>query len=182
MPRRIPRQVCFGLCALVLLSTAVRAQFSVPGITDVDPFPVFGAPLDEKSGDDNYRRLPFRDLTASIHVDVNADLFYDFQSGQVRVSAADLLQQTANLIYERAKSPVRVECQSDRTPAPAAQKIAQACANALVQYLTTQEKVTNVKFISVGSAVPPPAPPDRRDPLAPLPVRKSDVIIDFAKK
>jgi len=91
-----------------------------------------------------------------------------------------MLQQAANLIYDSAKSPVRIECRSDRTPA--AQKLADACAAALTQYLVKDEKVTNVKFSSVGVSVPPPAPPDPRDPFAPLPPRQTKVLIVFGKK
>jgi hypothetical protein len=94
--------------------------------------------------------LPFRDLGNEIRIEVNADLLYSFEDTKVRLSASDLLAQAANLIYERAKSPVRIECRSDRTPAAAAQKLADACAAALMQYLVKEEKVTNVKFASVG--------------------------------
>jgi hypothetical protein len=143
---------------------------------------VFGVPLDEGHNDDAYRKLPVHELTSTIHVVVGADLLYDFRGGVVRASASDLLQQTANLIYTRAKSPVRIECNSDRTPATAVQKLTQACATAIVQYLVTQEKITTVKLTGVGVSLPPPPPPDRYDPLAPLPVHQSNVIIDFAKK
>jgi hypothetical protein len=113
---------------------------------------------------------------------VNADLLYSFEDAKVRLSASDLLAQAANLIYERAKSPVRIECRSDRAPAAAAQKLAEACAAALQQYLVKEEKVTNVKFASAGISVPPPAPPDPRDPFAPLPPRQTTVLIVFGKK
>jgi outer membrane protein OmpA-like peptidoglycan-associated protein len=96
----------------------------------------------------------------------------------VRASASDLLEQAANLIDEHAQSPVRIECRTDRTPAPVAQKLAQARASALTQYLVDQEK-TNVKFAAAGFAVPPPPPPDPRDPFAPLPLRQQTV---FGKK
>jgi hypothetical protein len=100
----------------------------------------------------------------------------------VRASADDLLAQAANLIYTRAKSPVRIECRSDRTPTATAQKLADACATALMKYLIKEEKVTNVKFASVGVSLPPPAPRDPRDPFAPLPPRQNKVLIVFGKK
>jgi hypothetical protein len=113
---------------------------------------------------------------------VNADLLYSFEDLKVRASASDLLEQAANLIYERAKSLVRIECRSDRTPPPVAAKLAQACASALTLYLVEAEKITNVKFASAGIAVPPPAPLDPRDPFAPLPPRQQTVLIVFGKK
>ena len=77
---------------------------------------------------------------------------------------------------------MRIECRSDRAPAAAAQKLADAYAAALLQYLVKEEKVTNVKLSSVGVSVPPPAPPEPRDPFAPLPPRQTKVLIVFGKK
>src|SRR5262249_12417541 len=78
-----------------------------------------------------YPPLPVHETGTEIRVEVNADLLYSFEDGKVRVSASDLLPQAANLIYERARSPVRIECRSDRMPAAAAQKLADACAAAI---------------------------------------------------
>lgn len=113
---------------------------------------------------------------------MNADLLYSFEDGKIRASASDLFQQAANLICGRAKSPVRIECRSDRPPPATTQKVAQACAAAVMAYLVNDEKVTNVKFASAGIAVPPPAPPNPPDPFAPLPPRQNNVLIVFAKK
>ena len=157
--------------AVAALTTAAAAQT-----------PLFSVPLERAPAADNYRRLPFRDIGNEIRIEVSADLLYSFEDGKVRVSASDLLEQAANLIYERARSPVRIECRSDRMPAAAAQKLADACAAALLEYLVKEEKVTNVKFAGVGVRVPPPAAPDPRDPFAPLPPRQSEVLIVFGKK
>ncbi len=115
------RSAWLSLVALAALSPPAAAQINaVPGINDsASSFPMFGIPLQE-ADKDNYRRLPFRELTGSIHIEASADLFYDFQSRQVRASGSDLLQQAANLIYDRTRSPVRIECRSDRTPPAAA--------------------------------------------------------------
>jgi hypothetical protein len=158
-----------GIGAVAALTSAAAAQ-------------VFSVPLERPRSSEIYRHLPVRDLGNEIRVEVNAELLYSFEDGKIRASAVDLLVQAANLIYERARSPVRIECRSDRTPAAAAQKLADACAAALVQYLVKEEKVTNVKFASVGVSVPPPAPPDPRDPFAPLPPRQTQVLIVFGKK
>src|SRR5215472_4631909 len=144
--------------------------------------PLFSVPLERPQSSEIYRRLPVRDAGTEVRVEVRADLLYSFEDGKVRASASDLLAQTANLIYERARSPVRIECRSDHMPAAAAQKRVDACAAALLQYLVREEKVTNVKFSSVGVSVPPPAPPDPRDPFAPLPPRQNQVLIVFGKK
>jgi hypothetical protein len=113
---------------------------------------------------------------------VNADLLYSFEDAKVRLSASDLLAQAANLIYERTKSPVRIECRSDRAPAVAAQKLGGGLCRGAPTISGQEEKVTNVKFASAGISVPPPAPPDPRDPFAPLPPRQTTVLIVFSKK
>ena len=146
-----------GLPAVAALAAVASAQVDAPG-----SFPVFSTPLERTRPSETYRRLPFHDVGNEIRIEVSADLLYSFEDAKVRLSASDLLAQAANLIYERAKSPVRIECRSDRAPAAAAQKLADACAAALLQYLVKEEKVTNVKFASVGVSVPPPAPPDPR--------------------
>ena len=141
------RLALLGILALSAFAGAAAAQT-----------PVFSVPLDRPQSSETYRRLPFRDMGNEIRIEVNADLLYSFEDAKVRLSASDLLAQAANLIYERAKSPVRIECRSDRAPAAAAQKLADACAAALLQYLVKEEKVTNVKLSSVGVSA---APPDR---------------------
>jgi hypothetical protein len=100
----------------------------------------------------------------------------------VRAGAEDYMQQTANLIFEQASGPVRIECRSDRGVPAAAQKLAAQCALAISQWLTVQEKLTKVKFITVGTAVSPPVPPDPRDLTAKPSPSQSNVTIDFAKK
>jgi len=144
--------------------------------------PLFSVPLERPQSSEIYRPLPVHEAGTEIRVEVNADLLYSFEDGKVRVSASDLLAQAANLIYERARSPVRIECRSDRMPAAAAQKLANACAAALLQYLVREEKVTNVKFSSIGVSLPPLAPPDPRDPFAPLSPRQNQVLIVFGKR
>jgi hypothetical protein len=169
------RHALLALCLVAALSSAASAQLPAS-------FPVLSTPLQRSQPAETYRRLPVRDTGSEIRIEVSADLLYSFEDAKVRGSASDLFQQAANLIYERAKSPVRIECRSDRGPAATAQKMAQACATAVTQYLVNDEKVTNVKFASAGVAMPPPAPPDPRDPFAPLPPRQNNVLIVFAKK
>jgi outer membrane protein OmpA-like peptidoglycan-associated protein len=169
------------LVAVAVLSTSAAAQFSIPG-TDGNPFPLIGIPSQQDGPADSYRRLPYRDLASAIHIELPADALYNFDRGEVRASAHDYLQQAANLIFERAKGPVRIECRSDRGAPAAAQKLAAQCALALAKWLTVQEKLTNVKFTTVGASVAAPAAPNANDPLAPAPLSQSHIVIDFAKK
>jgi hypothetical protein len=92
------RVALLGITALSALAGAAAAQT-----------PVFSIPLDRPQSSETYRRLPFRDMGNEIRIEVNADLLYSFEDAKVRSSASDLLAQAANLIYERAKSPVRIE-------------------------------------------------------------------------
>ena len=112
-----------GLPAVAALAAVASAQVDAPG-----SFPVFSTPLERTQPSETYRRLPFHDVGNEIRIEVSADLLYSFEDAKVRLSASDLLAQAANLIYERAKSPVRIECRSDRAPTAAAQKLADACA------------------------------------------------------
>lgn len=178
--RNLPTITVLGVLSFAILTSSADAQ----GIR-LDPdshLPVFGIPLQGDSDADTYKRLPYRDMPGKIHIEVAASALYDFDQAKVPASAADYMQQAANLIFEHANGPVRVECRSDRLPAATAQKLAERCALAVSQWLTVQEKLTRVKFITVGTSVPPPGAPDAKDPFAPKPVSQSHIVIDFAKK
>jgi len=172
-----------GLAALTLNAAAQinSAPNTVPG-TEANPFPVIEMQSNYGERPDHSRHLPFRDLATSISIQLPSAALYDFNVMAVRASAADYLQQTANLIYEHAAGPVKIECRSDRGAPQAAQKLATQCALAISQWLTTQEKLTRVKFVTVGTAVPPPAPPDPHDLMPAASPSHSSITIDFAKK
>jgi outer membrane protein OmpA-like peptidoglycan-associated protein len=178
-----------GLAALTMsaMTTSAIAQINsapntVPG-TEANPFPVIDMHSDyDRQQSDHYRHLPYRDLATSISIQLPAGALYDFNVMAVRANAADYLQQAANLIYEHAAGPVKIECRSDRGAPAAAQKLATQCALAISQWLTTQEKLTKVKFVTVGSSVPPPAPPDPHDLMARPSPSLASITIDFAKK
>jgi outer membrane protein OmpA-like peptidoglycan-associated protein len=177
-----------GLAALVssAMTTSAMAQIdsapnTVPG-TEAKPFPMIEMQSNYGERPEHYRHLPFRDLATSISIQLPSAALYDFNVMAVRANAADYLQQTANLIFEHANGPVRIVCRSDLGAPQAAQKLATQCALAISQWLTTQERLTKVKFVTVGTAVPPPAAPDPRDLMPKPSPSQSNITIDFAKK
>lgn len=180
------RPTTLALLSLPLLSVAAAAQFSGAGTDPGSRLSIFGVPLgmpiqqDDKP--DTYRPLPFQDLASEIRIELAADQLYDFDTGEVPKRAADYLQQAANLIFEHAKGPVRIECRSDRTPPAAGQRLAERCALAVSRWLTVEEKLSKVKFLPLGKSVPPPAAADPKDPFAPAPVNRRTIIIVFAKQ
>jgi outer membrane protein OmpA-like peptidoglycan-associated protein len=163
---------------------AVLSSGAVAQVLSIDPdthSPKFGLPLQQDHDTDKYRRLPYRDLTTEIRIELAAATLYDFDRAKVQSSAADYLEQIANLIFEHAKGPVHIECRFDRGPPATAQKLAQQCATALSQQLIVEEKLTKVKFTTIGISVPPPAVADPNDPFAQKPISRANVTIVFAK-
>jgi hypothetical protein len=184
--RDIIRVLALAIVAAVAQVTGAAAQISsapntIPG-AEAHPFPIISVPSQRNDSSGGFRHLPYRDLATSISIALPAGALYDFNLMAVRAGAEDYMQQTANLIFEHANGPVRIECRSDRGAPAAAQKLAAQCALAISQWLTVQEKLTKVKFVTVGTAVPPPAPPDPRDLMAKPAPNQSNVTIDFAKK
>jgi outer membrane protein OmpA-like peptidoglycan-associated protein len=180
------RRAALTLLSLAFTTASAAAQISsapntVPG-TEASPFPVLNMPSQLDTPADRYRHLPSRDLGNAISIQVASAALYDFNLMQMNSRAEDYLQQTANLIFEKAKGPVRIECRSDRGAPAAAQKLGAQCAAAVAQWLTVQEKLTKVKFVTVGSSVPPPAPPDPHDLMAKPSPSLASITIDFAKK
>jgi outer membrane protein OmpA-like peptidoglycan-associated protein len=169
-----------------MLAAPAAAQTSsvpntIPG-TQANPFPVIEMPSQLDRPSQRYRHLPYRDLISAFSIQLPSSALYDFDSLQVRPGAADYLQQTANLIFEHATGPVRIECRSDRGAPAVAQKLAAQCALAISQWLIVQEKLTKVKFVTVGTGVPPPPPPDPHDLMARPTASQAAVTIDFPKK
>jgi outer membrane protein OmpA-like peptidoglycan-associated protein len=180
------RSLALTLLALAALTMPATAQISsapntVPG-TEANPFPVLSMPSQVDRPSDHFRHLPSRDLGNAISIQLASAALYDFNVMQMNPRAEDYLQQAANLIYEKAKGPVRIECRSDRGAPAVAQKLGAQCAATIAQWLTVQEKLTKVKFVTVGSSVPPPAPPDPHDLMARPSPSLAAVTIDFAKK
>jgi hypothetical protein len=169
------------LYVLTVLATGASAQ----GLT-IDPNsyrPTFRLPLQGDTNADTFRRLPYQDFASEIRIELAADVLYDFDKGEVRSGAADYFQQAANLIFEEAKGPVRIECRSDRTPPAIGQKLAERCASAIVQWMIVQEKLTKVKFTTVGTRIPPTgSSPNTDNRFAPKPTPRPNVTIVFTKK
>jgi outer membrane protein OmpA-like peptidoglycan-associated protein len=165
-----------------------RANAQAIGIDPNSGAPMFGMPLqrDGRSDVDNFRRLPFRDLGNEIRIDIAADKLFDFDHGEVRVSARDYMQQIANLIFDHAGGTVRIECRTDRASdrgvPVASQKLAQRCASAVQDWLVTQEKLTRVRFAATGVALKPAPPANPNDPFAHAPPSRNSISIVFAKR
>jgi outer membrane protein OmpA-like peptidoglycan-associated protein len=170
---------------LMLALTALLADGASAQSISIDPnsrMPAFGFPTQRADKPDSYKRLPYRDLASEIRIEVAASALYDFDSGKIPPSAADYMQQAANLIFEHAAGPVRIECRSDRTPPAYGQKLAEKCASVIAQWLTVEEKLTHTKFTTVGTSVQPPVAANSNDPFARSGPRQSNVTIVFAKK
>jgi hypothetical protein len=138
---------------ILYVLTALVSGASAQGL-GIDPNslrPTFRLPLQGGANADTYRRLPYQDLASEIRIELAADVLYDFDTGVVRSGAADYFQQAANLIFEEAKGPVRIECSSDRAPPAIGQKLAERCASAIAQWMIVQEKLT--KGLSINNSV-----------------------------
>lgn len=169
------------LCVLTALVSGASAQGL--GIDPNSLRPTFRLPLQGNANADTYRRLPYQDLASEIRIELAADVLYDFDKGEVRSGAADYFQQAANLIFEEAKGPVRIECSSDRAPPAIGQKLAERCASAIAQWMVVQEKLTKVKFTPVGTRVVPTGTnPNTDNRFPPKPNSRPNVTIVFAKK
>src|ERR1700744_6765767 len=90
------------------------APNTIPG-AEANPFPVIQLHSDyDRQQSGQFRHLPYRDLATAISIALPANALYDFNVMAVRAGAEDYMQQTANLIFEQASGPVRIECRFDR--------------------------------------------------------------------
>jgi outer membrane protein OmpA-like peptidoglycan-associated protein len=181
------RATILTVLALVWAAGAA-AQIPMPGRDPSLDQPMTGVPFtmgQPQSPTDTYRRPRIRETMTDIQIEVPTDSLFDFDRSSVRPDAWELLGEMANTIQDRSKGIVRIECHTDRGPPADTQKRAERCAAAIQQWLIQRERLTNVKFATVGFGTPAPGPaaanPPFNDPDA-VTRRRNSVQIVFAKK
>lgn len=98
-----------------------------------------------------------------VHIELPADILFDFDKADIRPSAADALKKVAALLRERAKGGVRVEGHTDsKGNAPYNQKLSERRAEAVRKWLVEREGLSNIKFVTQGFGATRPKVPNTK--------------------
>lgn len=101
------------------------------------------------------------ETTKEVTIELPGDVLFDFDKSDIRPDAAGALKQAANILRERAKGPVRVEGHTDAKGAAAYnQKLSEARANSVKQWLVEKEGLGKLNFTIKGFGATKPTAPN----------------------
>jgi outer membrane protein OmpA-like peptidoglycan-associated protein len=105
--------------------------------------------------------LEVRETDTEIHIELAADVLFDFDKATLRPSARDALKQAASIIRDNAKGTVRVDGYTDGKGSDAYnQRLSERRADAVKSWLTGKEGLTNVHFETRGFGSKNPVAPN----------------------
>lgn len=153
----------FCACVLPMTSRAQSAsglelQAPVLGLTEQ----VFEWSLPTEAVGPIQQNMSVRETRHEIHVELPADILFDFDRSTIRPSATKALHQAADLIRTSSVGPVRVEGHTDAKGSPAYnQRLSESRAIAVRTWLVQKEGLKSVQFETAGFGARRPVAPDR---------------------
>jgi outer membrane protein OmpA-like peptidoglycan-associated protein len=107
--------------------------------------------------------LGIRETRNELHIELPADILFDFDKYTIRPSAAAALRQAANLIRTASTGPVRIEGHTDaKGGAPYNQRLSQRRADAVRTWLVQKEGLKSVQFNTAGFGSRRPVAPNTK--------------------
>jgi outer membrane protein OmpA-like peptidoglycan-associated protein len=107
--------------------------------------------------------LQVKETGQEIHIELAADVLFDFDKADIRPSAQSALHQAAEIIRQHAKSAVRIEGHTDSKGNDAYnQKLSERRANSVKTWLMDKEGLGNVQFATQGFGAKKPVAPNKK--------------------
>ena len=112
---------------------------------------------------DRVESLKVKETPTEIHIELSADVLFDFDKAEVLPKAQEALKQVAKVIREKAKGVVQIEGHTDAKGSDAYnQKLSERRANAVRDWLVSKEGLKNVNFATRGLGSRKPVAPDKK--------------------
>lgn len=107
--------------------------------------------------------LQVKETDTEIHIELAADVLFDFDKADILPKAREALKQAATVIREKAKGTVRVEGYTDAKGSDAYnQRLSERRANAVKDWLVNKEGLKNVSFAASGFGARKPVAPNKK--------------------
>jgi len=95
--------------------------------------------------------LNIEETATEVHIELAADILFDFDKAEILPKAKETLKQVAKIIQEKAKGGVSIEGHTDTKGSDAYnQKLSERRASAVKDWLVKKEGLINVKFATRG--------------------------------
>jgi len=107
--------------------------------------------------------LKVKETATEIHIELAADVLFDFDKADILPKAQDALKQVAAVIREKAKGVVQIEGHTDSKGSDAYnQRLSERRANAVRDWLVNKEGLKNVRFATQGFGARKPVAPNKK--------------------
>jgi len=105
--------------------------------------------------------LQVSEINTEIHIELAADVLFDFDKAEILPKAQSALSQTAAIIREKAKGTVRIEGHTDSKGSDAYnQKLSERRATAVKTWLVEKEGLQSVAFVAQAFGAKKPVAPN----------------------
>ena len=110
------------------------------------------------------KNLEVKETKTEIHIDLAADVLFDFDKSTLRPKARDALKQAASIIRDNAKgSTVRIDGYTDsKGSGPYNQRLSDRRAKAVRNWFVTKEGLKDVNFATQGYGAKNPVAPNTK--------------------
>ncbi len=107
--------------------------------------------------------LKVKETATEVHIELAADVLFDFDKADILPKAEEALRQAAKVIQEKGKGGVRIEGHTDAKGSDAYnQKLSEQRANAVRDWLVNKEGLKSVKFVTQGFGAKKPVAPNTK--------------------
>jgi outer membrane protein OmpA-like peptidoglycan-associated protein len=98
-----------------------------------------------------------------VHIELPADVLFDFDKSDIRHSAEPALKQAADLLRRQARGTVEIDGHTDSKGTPAYnQKLSQRRAESVRRWLVEREGLTRTRFMTRGFGATRPVAPNTK--------------------
>jgi outer membrane protein OmpA-like peptidoglycan-associated protein len=107
--------------------------------------------------------LQMKETPTEIHIELSADVLFDFDKAEIQPKAQEALKQVAKVIREKAKGVVHIEGHTDAKGSEAYnQKLSERRANAVRDWLVSKEGLNKANFATSGLGSSKPVAPNKK--------------------
>jgi outer membrane protein OmpA-like peptidoglycan-associated protein len=127
--------------------------------------------------------LKIEETATEVHIELAADILFDFDKAEILPKAKETLKQVAKVIQEKAKGVVSIEGHTDAKGSDAYnQKLSERRATAVKDWLVKQEGLRKIQFTTRGFGAKKPVAPNTKpdgsdDPEGRQKNRRVEIII-----
>ena len=127
--------------------------------------------------------LKIEETATEVHIELPADILFNFDKAEILPKAQETLKQVAKLIQEKAKGVVSIEGHTDAKGSDRYnQKLSERRAKAVRDWLVNKEGLKNVRFTTRGFGAKKPVAPNTKpdgsdDPEGRQKNRRVEIII-----